>query len=518
MKKRHLYAILIAFILNVPLGLRAAQVSDSLVIEQGDTLTLGVGCALTLPGTLKNSGTFTILTTASGTGSLIVEDTVTGSGTFIRQQYIPDNDTWHMIASSSQKDTIEGSDFVPSPTGGLLPTDFDFYGFDQSLNSGYWINIRSSDQSVSSSFEKEFVPGKGYLVAYAPVYGKTTLDFRSPFNSGDVSAPVLAYTAGATWQGWNLIGNPYTSAIDWSKATLSDFSDNYAYVYDPNKSGGAGYDDIDGSTTGAYIAPGQAFFVHVSATPATAFTFTPSMQVHETSVTLKSTEATQSSNKLVLRLSSASHYDETTIRIIGGTKSARDRDDALELPGFDDSVPQLYSYTSDSVAVSINTYPTMDSLQAVQLGSIIPSNGSYTISLQSRTGDFTNKPALLEDLSKGTTTDLTQGSYKFEGNKTDTKRFILIFEKTNGVRQFGAENKLLVYAYRNSVCIQSKGDMLLNGKITIYNLMGEAVYRRTLNNTRQQVLYPMVPTGIYIVQLEMKDGSTTETKVALENF
>lgn len=514
--------MLIALILCTPLWLAARTLSttsstaDSLNIGSGATLTLGVGCALTVPGNLKNEGTFAILTTASGSGSLIVDGTVSGSGTYIRQQYIPDDDGWHMIASSSQKDTIEGSDFEPSPSGGVLPTDFDFYSFDQSLNSGYWINLRASDQSLNSSFEKDFIPGKGYLVAYASGYGKTTLDFKGPFNSGNISAPALAYTSGTTWSGWNLIGNPYTSAIDWDLVNHAAFTDIYAYVYDPNKPGGAGYVDVGGGTAGAYLAPGQAFFVNVSASG--SFMFTPNIQLHQTSTTLKSSQAVQSDNGLVLRLSSDSHYDETTIQIISGTKSARDRDDALELPGFDDSVPQLYSYTSDSVAVAINTYPAMDSIHRVQLGTILPSDGSYTISLQSRSGDFTSKPAELEDLSTGTMTDLTQGSYKFDGKTSDTKRFILIFEKTNGVKQIGAGNKILIYGYHNDIYIRSQGGVLLKGKVSVYNLLGEIVYHTILNNTTRQVFNLRAPAGLYIVDVNLQDGSKIIKKVEIENL
>lgn len=488
--------------------------TEGLSVGSGTSFTLEPGCMLTLPGTLTNSGTFTIACNATEEGSLIIGDSATGSGTFIRQQYIVNDDSWHMIASASQNSTIVGSDFVPATSGGVLATNFDFYSFDQS-KANNWINIRSSDKSVNNSFETDFTAGKGYLVAYSSSYGKTTFEFNGSFNSGNVSTPALTFTPGANWAGWNMIGNPYTSAIDWSKADLSAFTDNFAYVYDPNKAGGAGYDEIDGGTSGAYLAPGQAFFVNVSASG--SFTFTPEMQLHHTETTLKSAEVSQSNSQLILRLSSNSHYDETTIRLMSGTKSARDRDDALELPGFDNSVPQLYSYTSDSVKVAINTYPEIDSVKTVLLGTIIPKNGTYTFSLQSFSGAFASQHALLEDLSNDSVTDLTDKNYAFKGKTTDTRRFILFMDKINGISKTTAKEKILLYAYEGRIYIQSKDGNPLFGEVKVDNMLGDEVYHEKLSGIYRRTIQTQIPAGVYVVDLTLKDGTRVVKKVILAN-
>lgn len=519
MKKVYLKISLLAFILVVPLCLTAqnsstiSSASGGLTIGRGDSLRLGEGCALTISGNLKNEGNFTIASNASGSGSLIIKGNVSGNGTFICQHYIPGEDGRDIVSSPSKKDTLGGSDIIQSSSSGMPPANFDFYSFDQSLSSQYWINKLPSDKTVKSGVEHNFIPGKGYLVAYSSANGKATLNFKGPFNSGDITAPALDYKSGATWAGLNLIGNPYTSAIDWGKANHSAFADNFAYVYDPDKAGGAGYVDVDGSTTGAYLAPGQAFFVDVTAPG--SFTFTPSMQLHHTTTTLKSTNATQSNSDIVLRLSSDNYYDETTIRVMYGTKSARDRDDALELPSLDDSVPQLFSYTSDSVSVAINTYPALDSIEEVQLGTMMPSDGSYTISLQSRTGAFAGKPAVLKDLSNGTTTDLTQGSYTFYGKKSDTKRFILILQKIKGVTNQISNTGILLYSYKREIYIQSRDNSLISAAVKVYNMMGQLVYQTRVSETSKAVLNPMVQQGIYVVRMQRKNGQVITKELAI---
>ncbi|MBE0650264.1 MAG: T9SS type A sorting domain-containing protein [Bacteroidales bacterium] len=487
--------------------------SHKIVVDKNAAFTVSAGGSFTISDSLINNGTFTIASSASGDGSLIVDTAVSGDGTFIRQQNMDNDDGWHMISSASCCDTIVGSDFVPDGMGSpsTLSTDFDFYFFDQSQTS-CWVNVRASDNTVNNSFEKEFIPGKGYLVAYAPGYGKNTMEFHGPFNVGDVTVP-LEYTSGVRWEGWNLIGNPYTSAIDWNKADLSVFADNFAYVYDPDKAGGAGYEVVDGSTSGAYLAPGQAFFVDALA--AGSFNFTHSMQVHQNNSILKQTEAFD--NDIILQLSSDSNYDQTTIRVIAGSKDARDRYDALKLFSLDTSIPQLCSYTSDSVKVDVNSYPEEDSINTVKLGMYIPFEGTYSISLQQQAGVFENKHLVLKDLSVGTKVDLSEkGNYTFEANQGYSARFVLIIDGTADIPKKTLEKETMVYAYRNNIYIQSRTNNPLNGTVVINNLMGEKIYQSQLDGTSKQVLRLNLNSGVYIVRLQTKAGGCIAKKVVIE--
>jgi len=149
--------------------------------------------------------------------------------------------------------TIVGSDFVPS--GPLLPTTFDFYSLLETEADYPWINIRASDASVNGDFETTFTKAKGYLVAYSATYGTNAFDFSGTLNTGDIATPMLTYS-GSAQKGANLIGNPYPSAFDWSSADKTQFDDNFAYIYNESKIGGAGYKGLND-----IIAPNQGFFV-----------------------------------------------------------------------------------------------------------------------------------------------------------------------------------------------------------------------------------------------------------------
>ena len=50
------------------------------------------------------------------------------------------------------------------------------------------------------------------------------------------------------------------------------------YGWNPNKSGGPGYDSYDNNDTAKYIAPGQGFFIAAESSSAANLSFTTTMQ------------------------------------------------------------------------------------------------------------------------------------------------------------------------------------------------------------------------------------------------
>lgn len=499
---------------NFPVvGSGSLAVIDQLYIDNEATLTVGTGGKINVSGQLTNNGTLTIASDASSDGSMIVNGNLSGDGAFIRQQYVPNDANWHEIASPTQNFTILGSDFVPAPVGGVLPSNFSFYGFNQAVANA-WVNIRAVGSGVNGSFETSFIRGKGYLVNYPASYGKTNMEYQGVFNTGNVSTPTLAYTPGAPWRGWNLLGNPYTSAIDWNKANRSAFVDNFAYIYSSTKPGGAGYIQRDGSTSGSgsVIAAGQGFFVIVN--QAGNFTFTNSMQVHSTDKLLKSTTANED-NLLKLRLSSDIHFDETIIRVNENANSERDRYDALKVLSYDASVPQIWSYTSDSEMVNINSYFTADSVKRVQMGVLLPDDGVYTISLQEKTSDFEAARVILHDLVNNTLTELSQStSYSFNGVKGESGQFLLELVNTTGIHPI-AGTAIHIYAYQKAFYLKSNGIQSLEGELYIKNTLGQTLQTHRLNGSNEQMVPAHLKSGVYIVTINLADGTKVSQKVVI---
>jgi hypothetical protein len=155
-----------------------------------------------------------------------------------------------------------------------------------------WINVRVDGENASPAFVN-FVPGQGYLVAYHEDYPVKTFAFsgqknddKIQMNTGNINI-VLGYSSDADpcHQGWNLLGNPYPSGIDWAAlASHALFENVYAYVYNPNKTGGAGYEiigPVGPGVDGQVIAPNQGFFVKAAPiADGQTFTFTDNIRVH----------------------------------------------------------------------------------------------------------------------------------------------------------------------------------------------------------------------------------------------
>jgi hypothetical protein len=118
-------------------------------------------------------------------------------------------------------------------------------------------------------------PGRGYTIFVrgnvAPVStnGHARWDVRNPINSGAVSFNShVTYTSSGNNanDGWNMVGNPYPSTIDWNAATgwTKTGLNNTIYMRD-NASNPIVYATFNGTvgTNGGsrYIPMGQAFFV-----------------------------------------------------------------------------------------------------------------------------------------------------------------------------------------------------------------------------------------------------------------
>ncbi|MBN2638652.1 MAG: T9SS type A sorting domain-containing protein [Bacteroidales bacterium] len=493
-------------------GTTTNKVPSNFAVEGTGSVTLSLARSTQGNITVATGATFdansnlTLLSTSSGTGALIVSGSGTTSGSATVQRYFTGStESWHLVSSSVASQAISGN-WTPSGSYGD-GTGYDFYAYDEATAT--WLNQKVGGNNITS-----FSPGSGYLVAYQAA--NPTNDFVGTLNNGDVQVSLSKQSSG-NLAGANLIGNPYPSAIDWSNAfsgSSSPFADYYAYVYDATAGGGAGdYVTVNGAVSGAYISPGQGFFA-IAATDGSTFTFTNSMRVSNTSTFYKSTATT---NQVVLRLSGSQYYNEATVQVIENSHDIRDPYDALKFSSYNTSAPQIWSYTTDDVKVAINSYPTIDSAQTVQLGVYIPADGNYRISLEDQTGVFNNEQMILKDLSDNSEINLTQdGSFSFTAVKGDSKRFVLTINGTTGINNPTAEDQAMVYALNKSIYIKAKNNQSLNGEVTLNNILGQVVYRANLNGSTQQTLHTNLNTGVYIVRMELEDGTMMAKKVVIK--
>ncbi len=442
-----------------------------------------------------------VLTLENG-ATLLDNDNLTIHGDFIMERDIP-HGGWRMISAPVSDMTIAGSDFVPDDT------TFDFYYFDESADNNLpWVNFRGDNFSDS-----HFVPGKGYLVAYdAFKEDPLPFAFEGTMNTGDVSIS-LSYANSWSWGGWNLIGNPYPSAIDWHDALHTLMEDNYAYVYDRESTHEGfteGYQPVDGGSPGAIIAANQGFFVKMEDLGSDNFTFSNTMRVHGGEF---AKEEAPAGDRLVLNLSGDGYFDRTTLRVRENASFGRDRSDALKLFSYNDAMPQLYSYTADGVKAAINTMPFVDEEEPVMLGMHIPSSGGYVISVEEISGIYSTQHIMLEDMQTGSAHDLQSNpEYAFTTDEGDISgRFNLHFDKQDddATGMDCTESPVaIIWHHSNTIYVKSRDN---NTEVRLYDINRRQLqhYQPGVGEHSYQII---LPAGVYIIHMHT---STTQESLRI---
>lgn len=184
-----------------------------------------------ITGTLTlSSGTFTttgkVFTLISNVGGTARIAEITGgsiAGNITMQRYISGNDGWRMLSSPVNTDIEDwNGEFAMS---GFSGTDQPSYSFVSVLS---YNEITPGDKNAGyetpASTAEVLSAGKGYLawIGDAPGDGITkTLNLTGTPNTAGQTLPVTYNDdlgQPPSEDGWNLVGNPYPSTIDWDAA------------------------------------------------------------------------------------------------------------------------------------------------------------------------------------------------------------------------------------------------------------------------------------------------------------
>ncbi|RLD48002.1 MAG: hypothetical protein DRI94_13160, partial [Bacteroidetes bacterium] len=391
---------------NEPTVSSAAE-CNALALANGRTLTVSAGNSLTLNGDFSFNGTL-ILKSPAGEGpsaSFIDNGTITGTtGTMRAERFLSAN-KFHYVSSPIQAGGNAGSDLFTqvNSSGNFNPN---FYYYDETVD----LDGNPATAPAGSFDSNNLVPGWTYAypdqTTNDPMEVKTGYAFWSDENTnvtfigdpntGDININGLPYTdndpvAGSLpnfYDGWNLIANPYPSAIDWdlAKAERTNLDDGI-YVWD-----GAQYASYAGGVQGGStnltneIAPMQAFFVHATANPG-SITLKNTHRVHSSENYLKAPvdENNESIPYFIrLKMQANGYSDYTVVYFKSNATSGFDgNSDAYKLFSNLSDVPHIYSITeTDEVPLSINSMHH-NSMQNVTVPLIVKIGkaGNYSISL-----------------------------------------------------------------------------------------------------------------------------------------
>lgn len=414
-------------------------VNNSLTINAGDTLIIAPVKELNILGAIINN---------AGTSGLVINSTVDGTGSLIHhtdnvpatvKRYISGiAEDWHFLSSPVSNQDINvnqgnSDSWLPSGTYGN-GTGYDLYAWNEPTSCWiYKLNTTSTVNWNTVHPGSAFIPGRGYIYSLQNVTPNPTKTFAGYLNNGSYSI-ALKDSSTTAYAGFNLIGNPYPSAIDWEAAsgwTRTNLADSIGgfnvWIWNPVSNNYGVYNS--GSHVGTngvtnFIPPMQSFFVKASSNG--NLVMTNEVRVHDNTTRWKSATADDSNMlaKLSLTVISEAGLGADEVLLLFGT--SQNTPVASKLFSSVATAPSLY-LTDSGNDYSIRDLTTTVDNARIPIQFKAGSNGVYTLTGSFDTGLF--ETVLLEDCQTDQLINLKEnGNYLFHAKTGDaTNRFVLHF-------------------------------------------------------------------------------------------
>lgn len=482
-----------------------------------NNITVNAGKQVTITsGTLAVTGNLTLKSDAvNGTATLIDNGTVTVGGTTSVEQYltggtgVTDRQWWYL---SSPVTGATSGVFTPSGVNNL----------------GYYNETATPPAFVPIDGDAEtLVAGRGYL---AQLKSTDTYVFTGgTLNSGDIRMNVTRTGSSAAKRGFNLIGNPYPSYLDWNQLLATAESHNVRptiWYRTVNSSGVLVFETFSGTTgtnigeLGAvtqYIPPVQAVWIKVNADNSSDFiTFKNEMRSHK-GTGYNPLRAPAVSEKQIVRLkvSNGFNNDETILVSNENASDGYDNFDAPKMSNDNISIPEIYTL-ADTEELVINNLNTISSGKELTLGFRSGQAGNFMIEATEISNLDADIKVMLLDKLTGAEQELTVGTpYNFNLDATSTNdRFSIRFKSASaptGTNNPTNIQDILVYRNPNNriTVICNTDDILNKSSVSVYNAIGQKLATQKLISITTEITGAFIP-GIYMVTVNNGEQSTTK--------
>jgi hypothetical protein len=371
------------------------------------------GVVSMLEGTLQTNGNLRLVSNSAGSASIgEIKSGAAVSGNVELQRYIPSIPSsqgyWFNLACPIVGQTVASwnDDIV---TTGFAGSDFPSYGFNNvqyynesasgTMNTGY-VGVTNVTNALSDN--------RGYYVWLAGA--AQNLDNTGAIQSGQVTIP-LSYTVtspgGIFDYGWNLVGNPYPSEVDWNLASASLSGPKVYYVFDYQTNSYKFRNATSNSGTASrYIAHSQGFLVKVNAAGQNLVF----QETHKTNTGAAFERSSDASNAFVaLRLSKGTNADESMIVFSENASSSYDDLDVLHLSSPVSEAVEMSLLAADGAPLAQDARAYAASMEIAVVVDM-PEAGTYTFTVL----DAQNLPLgaclTIEDVLTGEVSTLNVGT------------------------------------------------------------------------------------------------------------
>lgn len=490
--------------------------TTALTINTGGSFTINPQTSVTVHR-ITNNGTLTLESypNESGVASLL-HRLYSGTGSTITRIYLSGGTTfegnfkWHYISvpvnnvNATLFSTLDLAQYIEN----LVVDDENESGW--VAYDGYHYSTESNIGTTFSTLEL----GKGY--DYYSASG-STFALSGNLNISDVDIPVTCGTGYPEYQGFNLLGNPFASCIDWQYiiTNYTPASVNNAIYFTINDKvasfvGGIG---VDGGT--GTIPPFQGFFVHATANSSVYLPADARIHNLDQYRYKKGTDESNEKKDTIsfVRIQLQNSIDSTDLVVRFNHNASPVFDKELDAYKFSKNSGDLSIWTTiGDIDYSINGIPFPECKIEVPMGLNVTKGGTYKL-CSNELKRLDNYSITLRDLTTNNIIDLKKGEeITFEAPVGITEnRFILsIANLTTDIPAITTpERKFSIYSSHGTLNILSLTDEFGNlpGSVTIYDLTGRKVMQAhnlewNGNGDLKQFAVNPAEKGMFIVEVK----------------
>ena len=471
----------------------ATKTVRSLTVAPGAKLTFSSGALTTTNGIVLESD-------ATGTATLIDSySTPTISATV--KQHVESGRNWYVSSpiSTGNASTLSRGDSVVQ--------------YNEVLKK--WEKVTGS-----------LFAGRGYIQTAASGHGSSgTVNFSGLTNSGTIIAPTLTRTVG-TSAGFNLVGNPYPSYLDWGEVATANPKVLPTAYYRTKKSteDGGGYTFAtvnvenpaspqvvtnDAATTiTKFIPPMQSFWVRVAPeySEVTDFTFTNTNREHFDAATpgnkLKAPKASTEPS-LRIKLIADNIGDEALVYVNNNATNGFDRYDSPKMFATETTAPELYTKAGAEKLV-INGLNAVSENQELTLGFNYTQVGNLKLKATEINNFDSNLRVYLRDKTDNKVVELLpETEYSFSTTTAVTNyesRFSLLFRAPGVTTEIDNLSKTITQVFVNAA---NQITILAPEKsnYAIYNAVGQLIEDGVINTERETRNTKHLVVGVYVVKV-----------------
>ena len=409
----------------------------------------------------------------------------------------------------------------------------------------YSWNSTSQSWTLHDNGSVAMEKAKGYIVRAPqtfPITG-TAASYNASFNGVPNNGLITIATQGSTTaEKFNLIGNPYPSALDanlflansinpglegtiylWTNFTGVSSVPNSSGFYQYTNSDYATYNFSGGTATApatgslvqptGYVAAGQSFFVKGISNGSGTATFNNTMRVGANNNQFFRNSQIER-HRLWLNLeNSQGGFNQALVAYVQGATNDYDRGYDGEL--FGGNTATFYSIISDKLLTIQGKSLPFDLNDRVPMGFKTTVAGNYKITLDHFDGLFDAQEVYLKDKMLNTIHDIKTSPYSFTSAiGTFDDRFEIVYKRESlGVDnpQFNA-NSVVIYKKDKEIFINT--GLVSISQLKVFDIQGRMIYENKNINKSDAVIKNLPPAEqVLIVQVFLVDGNIVSKKV-----